>query len=95
MRRYEGMFIVKPNMNKDELDKTVGSIENTIAKNGGKVESCQKWARRRLAYNIKKFMEGEFYLCEFMAEPKSIVTIENAYRLNENVLRALITVKEM
>jgi small subunit ribosomal protein S6 len=94
MRNYEGMFIVKPDMSKEDLEKTVGSIEEVIAKHGGKVGSCQKWARRRLAYTIKKHTEGEYYLCEFEAEPRGITAMENSYRLNENILRTLITVKE-
>ena len=94
MKRYEGMFIVKPDMSKDDLDKTVSSIQDIIAKNGGKVDNFQKWARRQLAYSVKKYREGEYYLVDFQAEPKSIITMENAYRLNESILRTLITVKE-
>ncbi|MDB4349604.1 30S ribosomal protein S6 [Omnitrophica bacterium] len=93
-RRYEGMFIIKPDMNEEELNKTVGSIEGTIVKNGGKVENSQKWARRQLAYGIKKYKEGEYYLFDFEAEPKSILAMEDVYRLNENILRTLITAKE-
>lgn len=94
MKRYEGMFIIKPHMNQDELDRTVSSLEETIKKNGGKVEACQKWAARPLAYSIKKYAEGEYYLCDFLADPKSISSMEKSYRLNENILRFLITAKE-
>ena len=81
-------------MNKDELEKTVESIGGTIEKNGGKVSTTQKWASRQLAYSIKKYREGEYYLFEFEAEPKKITAMESVYRLNENILRSLITVKE-
>lgn len=94
MKKYEGMFIVKPDMGKEDLDKAVRSIEETIAKNNGKVNSCNKWARRRLTFSIKKYTEGEYYLCDFEAEPKAITTLEAAYRLNDNILRTLITLKE-
>lgn len=93
MRRYEGMFIIKPDMNKEELKKTLDSIEDTIAKNGGRIEKCQRWAGRRLGYTVKKFEEGEYYLCDFEAEPKTVSALEGAYRLNDNILRTLITVK--
>ena len=93
MKRYEGMFIVKPDMNEDELKKTVDFIEETIARNGGRVTTCEKWARRRLAYSIKKYMEGEYYLCQFEAPTEAILGMEDAYKLNDNILRILITVK--
>jgi len=94
MKRYEAMVIIKPDMNKEELDRTVSSMQDAITKNGGKVESCQKWARRQLAYSIKKHREGDYYLLDFEAEPKSITAVENVYKLNESILRAMITVKE-
>ncbi len=94
MRKYEGMFIIKPDMTKEDLEKTVDAIGGTIEKNGGKVSATQKWASRQLAYLVKKYKEGEYYLFEFEAEPKKITTMESSYRLNESILRAMITVKE-
>ncbi|NQT06386.1 MAG: 30S ribosomal protein S6 [Candidatus Omnitrophica bacterium] len=94
MRRYEGMFILKPDMATEDHEKTVKSIEEAISKNGGKVEKCEKWARRRLAYSIKKYAEGEYYLCDFTVEPKAITPLNMAYGLNENILRTMIIVKE-
>lgn len=93
MKRYEGMFIIKPDMSEDDVKKTVTSIEEAIQKEKGKIEKCDKWARRKLAYPIRKYTEGDYYLCIFEAEPVSISVIESTYRLNENILRALITVE--
>ncbi len=94
MKKYEGMFIIKPGMADEDAKKAVDSIGETITKNGGKIERCEKWASRRLAYPIKKFYEGEYHLCVFEAEPKSITSLKGTYRLNEDILRVLITVKE-
>lgn len=93
MKKYEGMFIIKPDIDQDDLEKTISSIESTITKNGGKVENNQKWARRHLAYPIKKFTEGEYHLFNFEAEPTIITALTSVYKLNENILRTLITVK--
>lgn len=95
MKKYEGMLIIKPDMTEEDLTRTVSFIEETISKNGGNVAKCEKWAKRRLAYSVKRYVEGEYYLCEFDAEPKSIRPIEGAYRLNDNILRTLITVKKV
>ena len=94
MRKYEGMFILKPDMNSDDLKKAEASIEEAITKHKGRVERLDKWARRRLAFSIKKYLEGEYYLCVFEADPAAIPSLKEAYRLNDNVLRVLIVVKE-
>ncbi|MBL7068891.1 MAG: 30S ribosomal protein S6 [Candidatus Omnitrophica bacterium] len=94
MKKYEAMFIVKPDMGKDELKKTEDSIGETITKNKGKVEKCEQWGRRRLAYPIKRYMDGEYYLYEFEIEPGSISSITSSYKLNENILRVLVIARE-
>ena len=94
MKKYEGMFIIKPDLGEKDLEKAVDSIEKTVLKHDGKVINCKKWARRALAYPIKKYNDGEYYLCEFETEPKSISLMKNAYSLNEDILRDLIIVKE-
>ena len=94
MRKYEGMFIIKLDIGKEETDNTIKSIEQNITKNGGKVGSLRPWAKRRLAYPIKKQVEGEYYLCDFETEPTAITSLETAYKLNDNILRVLITIKE-
>ncbi len=37
MKNYEAMFIVRPDLNQEELDKTVKAIEEIITSNKGKI----------------------------------------------------------
>ena len=90
MNKYEGMFIVKPNLNKDEIEKTASAITEAIVRNGGGVEKKKDMGLRQLAYEIKKERQGHYLLVYFTAAPKAVSEMEKTYKLNESILRALV-----
>ncbi len=92
MNKYEGMFIVKPDLNEEHKKTLFSNINDTVSKNEGKVISSNVWSeKRKLAYPIKKQKEGIYYLVNFQALPNTISKLQEIYRLNENIVRTLIT----
>ena len=97
MKKYEAMFIIKPDLKDEEKTATMKSIKEQVAKNQGTVTADQVWAeRRKLAYDIfpiggqTRFKEGMYYLLNFDCAPAGIEALKGIYGLNENVLRFLI-----
>lgn len=95
MRRYEAMFIVKPDLSEDEKKSVFGQINEAVVKNKGDVSQSGVWAeKRKLSFAIKKCHEGVYYLMAFTAEPATITELKRTYKLNENIIRVLITRKD-
>jgi len=94
MKKYEGVFILKPNLNKDEIEKAVSAISDVIGKNGGIAENKEDMGIRQLAYEIKKERQGHYFLLRFMADTKAISDMERSYKLNESILRTQIFRRE-
>ena len=91
MKSYEGMFIFKPDLTKDNLEKTLGQVKDIIAKNKGSLSGdVKEMGKQRLAYSIKKFREGSYYLLNFHIDPGAISKIRRSFALNESILRVLI-----
>ncbi|NUQ29000.1 MAG: 30S ribosomal protein S6, partial [Acidobacteriaceae bacterium] len=57
-RTYEVMFIVRPDLQEEDLDKLIEGFSGTVTSNGGEVKSVEKMGRRRLAYVVRKFQDG-------------------------------------
>jgi small subunit ribosomal protein S6 len=92
MNNYEAMFIFKSDPDKDKTQQLCNQINEVITKNKGSVVSSEIWAeKRKLTFPIKKHREGTYYLLKFNALPQDISKINQEYRLNENILRVLIT----
>ncbi len=58
MRNYEMIFIVRPDVADDEVQKLITQMEGVVASAGGKVEKVEKMGRRRLAYRVHKTARG-------------------------------------
>lgn len=92
MKKYEAMLIVKPDLSDAEKKDLFNQINDAVVKNNGNVASASIWAeKRKLCYPIKKYREGIYYLMNFSAPPELITKMNHAYKLNENILRVLIT----
>ena len=92
MNNYEAMFIVNPNLNQDQQKELFAQLNDTVTKYKGEISDSKLWSeKRKLTYPIKKFHEGIYYLISFKVQPKEIVELRQAYRLNENIIRLLIT----
>jgi small subunit ribosomal protein S6 len=92
MRKYEAMFIIKPDLSEEEKGVLFNQLNEAIIKNKGNVVQSGVWSEKRsLIFPIKKYSEGIYYLVNFTLEPAIITELRNAYKLNEGILRVLIT----
>lgn len=95
MKNYEAMFILKPDLSEEEQKALFTQLADAITKNKGKVASAAIWSeRKKLFFPIKKSREGIYYLITFSIDPLAIKDVSHIYRLNENILRLMITTQE-
>src|SRR5271170_6289476 len=91
-RFYEVMFIVRPDVLEEDLDKLIAGLEATITGGGGAIRSIEKLGRRKLAYTVRKFNDGNYVLLTVDADGKLIAELERRLRVIEQVIK-FITVR--
>ena len=89
MRTYEIMFILKPDFPEEEANRFVSQMEGVVTSTGGTLRKVDRMGRRRLAYRIKKYHEGEFVLLFLESEAPTVVEVERRLKVAEPVLRYL------
>ncbi len=89
MNKYEVMFIVKP-AEEEGVNTVITKFENLIKSNGGTVEKVDRWGKRRLAYEVKDFMDGHYVLMHFSAEPKVIAELDRIMKITDEILKHMI-----
>lgn len=94
MNKYELVVIFKPSLTDETFPIEFEKVKDLITKYGGTIEKIDNWGRRRLAYEIDKINEGIYEIVVFSAEPSVPAEIERSMRINESVLRYLITNQE-
>lgn len=90
MRDYELVIIVSPAVEDDAVSATVDRVQEFIAQQGGQVKEMAPWGRRKLAYPIDGFKEGNYVVAQLGLDPQSVRALEDHLKLTENVIRHLV-----
>ena len=95
MDPYEGLFIIDPDLGQDASKAVLQAIVEAITRNGGAVTETQEWGRKKLAYLINKKREGVYVFLHFTLKTDALSKLVATLRLNEQVMKQLITRKEV
>ena len=92
MRKYEIMFIVRPDLEEAEIRNVAESMKNTLSENGGSVVDFKEMGQRELAYEIKDFKSGYYFVFEVESKnDKAIKEFDRLALINKDIIRHLIT----
>jgi small subunit ribosomal protein S6 len=88
-RTYELMFIVRPDMADEDLDKLISTLENQVTTTSGTVKSVERMGKRRLAYAVRRFQDGVYILLTVEGTGALIHELERRLRVTEPVIKFL------
>ncbi|HUS18185.1 MAG TPA: 30S ribosomal protein S6 [Terriglobales bacterium] len=91
-RIYEVMFIIRPDMADEDVDKLVATLESNAKAAGAEVKNTEKMGKRRLAYLVRGFNDGMYVLMTLVTDGKAIHEVERRLRVSEPVIK-FITVR--
>jgi small subunit ribosomal protein S6 len=81
------MFILPAEAEEATVSTAVDRIAKTIAPTGGKVDSIDRWGRRRFAYEIARQHEGYYVVVRIEAEPSVQSELDHTLKLADEVIR--------
>jgi len=88
-RTYELMFIVRPDMTDEDLDKLISTLQSSVPTTGGVVKSVEKMGKRRLAYTVRRFHDGIYVLMVVEGGGPVMHELERRLRVTEPVIKFL------
>ncbi len=91
-REYELMYIVRPDLDEEQVRATMDEVTSMVAGRGGEVVKSSLWGRRRLAYLVAGFHDGYYVVAETRLPGDQLGEIERQLRLSETVIRHMITI---
>lgn len=84
------MVVINPELDDEGMSTIMDKLKGLITERGGSITDVEQWGRRRLAYPIKHFLEGNYVLTHFKMDPNLTNEVDAGLRLSEAVLRHLI-----
>jgi small subunit ribosomal protein S6 len=90
LQEYELVYITSPEMSDEALETRVSGITQFITGKEGVVDGVEKWGKKKLAYPIKHFLEGNYILTKFKISPAKCKELEANLRISEDIVRHLL-----
>jgi len=91
MRKYEIMFVVRPDLEEANIKAIAENMKNVVASKGANVLDVKDMGQRELAYEVKKYKTGYYFLFTVEAENNdATVEFDRLALISEDIIRHLI-----
>ncbi len=87
MRKYETIFITRPELGEEDLKGLTEKVQEVINGMNGECRRLEDWGLRKLAYPVKKCTRGRYYYMNFSGNSALIAELERRLRLDDKVIR--------
>jgi small subunit ribosomal protein S6 len=90
VQRYELAVIINPDVTEEDIPSVLDKMTQFISQMGGTTIKVDRWGRRKLAYPIKHYREGEYVVTQLELEPNKAGELKASLRLSDEFLRHLL-----
>ena len=90
MRNYELMFVVRPTLEEEATLNVLANIKTILEEQKAKIVSEKNMGRRELAYEVKGFKNGNYFLLVVETEPAAVKEFDRVANINEDIIRHIV-----
>ena len=89
LREYETIFLVKPDLTDDNVDRIKERVRGIVSREGGKVIRFTVWGKKKTLYPIAKQPRAIYVHTHFLGDSKLVAEVERNLRNFDEVTRYL------
>lgn len=90
MKKYEVMYILRSNLDADQIKAEVANFTAVLTKKGAKVIESKEWGFRELAYDIKGNKKGYYVWNLVEADTEALNEFDRVAKISETLIRHII-----
>jgi len=94
MKRYEIMYIVRPNLEEDARNTLINDINQIFSKFESQEPKVDEWGMRDLAYEINDFKKGYYVVIDVVASTDAITEVNRVIKIKEDVIRHIVIARD-
>jgi small subunit ribosomal protein S6 len=94
MKKYETLFVLKTGT-EEEVEQRITFVRDLISKNGGTIDSEDKWGEKKLCHEMNKEAKGIYVKMNYSIDGSKLDGIEKVCTLNQDVLRTMLVKREV
>src|SRR3954467_5249097 len=89
LREYETIFLVKPDLTDDAVDKVKDRVRGIVSREGGRVIRFTVWGKKKTMYPIAKQPRAIYVHSHYLGNPNLVAEVERNLRNLDEVTRYL------
>jgi len=90
VRDYELTVVFSPEIAGEDIDDAIERVSQLITLKEGVITEVNRWGKRKLAYPIENFREGNYALIQLKLQPNQVAELDAKLKGREEVLRHLL-----
>src|SRR5436305_13780707 len=87
LREYETIFLLRPDLAEDLVDKIVERMRGIVQREGGKVIRVENWGKKKTAYEVKKHLRAVYLRFLYLGTTKMVAEFERNLRMTDDVMK--------
>jgi small subunit ribosomal protein S6 len=87
LREYETLFLVKPDLTDDAVDKIKDRVRGIVSRDGGKMIRFTVWGKKKLAYPVGKQNRAIYVHAHYLGGTTLVAEVERNLRIVDEVTR--------
>ena len=82
MKKYEVMYIIRPNIDEESKKAVIERFNNVLTSNGAEITGTKDWGKRRLAYEINDFRDGFYQILNVQSEAAAVAEFDRLAKID-------------
>nr|MDH3083200.1 30S ribosomal protein S6 [Bacillus subtilis]WGD75958.1 30S ribosomal protein S6 [Bacillus subtilis] len=94
MRKYEVMYIIRPNIDEESKKAVIERFNNVLTSNGAEITGTKDWGKRRLAYEINDFRDGFYQIVNVQSDVAAVQEFDRLAKISDDIIRHIVVKEE-
>jgi len=90
MRKYEIMYIVRPDIEEDAQTELIERFNQILTDQGADIEKVDEMGKRRFAYPIKNYRDGYYVVINFTGDHNAVNEFDRQAKFTDDIVRHMI-----
>ncbi|NAO99612.1 30S ribosomal protein S6 [Halomonas sp. MG34] len=87
MRKYEIMYIIRPDIEEDAQTALIERFKGILTDNGAEIEKVDEKGKKRLAYEIKDYRDGYYVIINFSGDENAVNEFDRLAKFSDDIIR--------
>ena len=94
MKKYEVMYIIRPNIDEESKKAVIERFNNVLTSNGAEITGTKDWGKRRLAYEINDFRDGFYQIVNVQSDAAAVQEFDRLAKISDDIIRHIVVKEE-